>query len=111
MKKIPDPVATVGGKTGNVDMKKMEVASIGGVGALLAGFDFDARFAVVSFELSAVVKGNLKSEACVGNNISAGAKTILNSCSVGSKIFFENVKAKGPDGTIRSIPGVVIKVK
>ncbi len=111
VKKIPDPVATVGGKTGNVDMKKSELAAIGGVGALLAGFDFDAKFIVVSFELSAVVKGNLKSEPCVGNNISSAAKTILGSCSVGSKIFFDNVKAKGPDGTIRSIPGVTIKVK
>jgi gliding motility-associated protein GldM len=111
VKKIPDPVATVGGKSGNVDMKKMEIASIGGVGALLAGFDFDAKFIVVSFELSAVVKGNLKSEPCTGNNLSSAAKTILASANVGSKIFFENVKAKGPDGTVRSIPGVVIKVK
>jgi gliding motility-associated protein GldM len=111
VKKIPDPVATVGGKTGNVDMKKSELNAIGGVGALLAGFDFDAKFIVVSFELSAVVKGNLKSEPCSGNNLSSNAKTILSSCSVGSKIFFDNVKAKGPDGTIRSIPGVVIKVK
>jgi hypothetical protein len=65
----------------------------------------------VSFELSAVVKGNLKSEPCSGNNLSSAAKTILGSCSVGSKIFFDNVKAKGPDGTIRNIPGVTIKVK
>ncbi len=111
VKKIPDPVATVGGKTGNVDMKKSELNGIGGVGALLAGFDFDAKFIVVSFELSAVVKGNLKSEPCSGNNLSSAAKTILGSCSVGSKIFFDNVKAKGPDGTIRNIPGVTIKVK
>ena len=111
VKKIPDPVAKVGGKTGNVDMKKSELASIAGVGAELAGFDFDAKFIVVSFELSAVVKGNLKSEVCSGNNLSSGAKAVLSSCGVGSKIFVDNVKAKGPDGTIRSIPGVTIKVK
>ncbi len=111
VKKIPDPVAKVGGKTGSVDMKKSELASIGGVGAELAGFEFDAKFIVISFELSAVVKGALKSEPCSGNNLSAGARTILSSAGVGSKIFVENVKAKGPDGTIRSIPGVTIKVK
>jgi len=111
VKKIPDPVAKVGGKTGNVEMKKAELAAIGGVGAELAGFDFDARFTVVSFELSAVVKGALKSEPCQGNNLSGSAKQILSSAGVGSKIFIENVKAKGPDGTIRSIPGVTIKVK
>ena len=65
----------------------------------------------MSFELSAVVKGNLKSEACTGNNLSSGAKAVLASAGVGSKIFVDNVKAKGPDGTIRNIPGVTIKVK
>ncbi len=111
VKRIPDPVAKVGGKTGNVDVKKLELGAIGGVGAELAGFDFDARFVVISFELSAVVKGALKSVVCPGNSLSGEARAILSSAGVGSKIFFENVKAKGPDGTVRSIPGVTLKVK
>ncbi|MBK6523513.1 MAG: hypothetical protein IPG08_15010 [Sphingobacteriaceae bacterium] len=111
VKKIPDPVAKVGGKSGNVDMKKIELSSIGGVVADLPGFDFDAKFVVTSFELTAVVKGVLKSEACSGNSLSGGARQILATAGVGSKIFIENVKAKGPDGSIRNIPGVTIKVK
>jgi gliding motility-associated protein GldM len=111
VKRIPDPVAKVGGKTGNVDVKKIEVGAIGGVGAELAGFDFDARFVVVSFELSAVVKGALKSVVCSGNSLNGEARGILSSAGVGSKIFFENVKAKGPDGSIRNIPGVTLKIK
>jgi len=111
VKKIPDPVAKVGGKSGNVDMKKIELGSIGGVVADLPGFDFDAKFVVTSFELTAVVKGVLKSEACSGNSLSGGARQILATAGVGSKIFIENVKAKGPDGSIRNIPGVTIKVK
>jgi gliding motility-associated protein GldM len=111
VKKIPDPVAKVGGKTGNVEVKKVELGQIGGVGAELAGFDFDAKFVVISFELSAVVKGALKSVACPGNSVNSEARSILSSAGVGSKIFFENVKAKGPDGTIRNIPGVTLKVK
>lgn len=111
VKKIPDPVAKVGGKTGSVEVKKSELAAIGGVGAELAGFDFDAKFIVSSFELSAVVKGALKSVSCPGNSLNAEARQILSSAGVGSKIFFENVKAKGPDGTVRSIPGVTLKIK
>lgn len=111
VKRIPDPVAKVGGKTGNVDVKKIELGAIGGVGAELAGFDFDARFVVTSFELSAVVKGALKSVVCPGNSLTSEARSILSSAGVGSKIFFENVKAKGPDGSVRNIPGVTLKVK
>lgn len=111
VKRIPDPVAKVGGKSGNVEMKKVELASIGGVIADLPGFDFDAKFVVTQFELSAVIKGQLKSAVCPGNQLSGEARNILSQAGVGSKIFFENVKAKGPDGTIRNIPGVIIKVK
>ncbi|MDZ4665893.1 MAG: GldM family protein, partial [Bacteroidota bacterium] len=111
VKKIPDPVAKVGGKSGNVDMKKIELSSIGGVVADLPGFDFEAKFVVTSFELTAVVKGVLKSEVCSGNSLSSAARQILATAGVGSKIFIENVKAKGPDGSIRNIPGVTIKVK
>jgi gliding motility-associated protein GldM len=111
VKKIPDPVTKVGGQSGNVDMKKVQLSQIGGVIADLPGFDFDAKFVVTSFELSAVVKGALKSVPCSGNQLSGEARSILAAAGVGSKIFFENVKAKGPDGSVRNIPGVTIKVK
>ena len=111
VKKIPDPVTKVGGQSGNVDMKKVQLSQIGGVIADLPGFDFDAKFVVTSFELSAVVKGALKSVPCTGNQLNGEARAILQSAGVGSKIFFENVKAKGPDGSVRNIPGVTIKVK
>jgi len=92
-------------------MKKIQLSQIGGVIADLPGFDFDAKFVVTSFELSAVVKGALKSVPCSGNQLSGEARSILAAAGVGSKIFFENVKAKGPDGSVRNIPGVTIKVK
>lgn len=111
VKKIPDPVAKVGGVSGNVDMKKVNLSTIGGVVADLPGFDFEAKFIVTSFELTAVVKGVLKSEVCSGNSLSSAARQILSTAGVGSKVFIENVKAKGPDGSIRNIPGVTIKVK
>lgn len=111
VKKIPDPVTKVGGQSGNVDMKKVQLSQIGGVIADLPGFDFDAKFVVTSFELSAVVKGALKSVVCSGNQLNGEARAILSSAGVGSKIFFDNVKAKGPDGSVRNIPGVTIKVK
>jgi gliding motility-associated protein GldM len=111
VKKIPDPVTKVGGQSGNVDMKKVQLGQIGGVIADLPGFDFDAKFVVTTFELSAVVKGALKSVVCVGNQLNGEARSILATAGVGSKIFFDNVKAKGPDGSVRNIPGVTIKVK
>jgi len=113
VKKIPDPSAKLGGKLcqGIMDFKKMELASIGGVGAEIPGFDFDVKFPVQSFLFSANVKGIIKEFPCNGPNLSAEAKGVLQSLNSGGKAFFENIKVKAPDGTIRTLPTVSLKVK
>lgn len=113
VKKIPDPVCKLGGKPANgvLEFKKVELAAIGGVGADLPGFDFDVKFPVVSFVFSANVKGNIKEFTCNGPNLSAEAKSVLQALGPGGKAFFENVKVKAPDGTIRTLPTASLKVK
>jgi gliding motility-associated protein GldM len=112
VKALPPPVATVGGQTGTIDMKKSQLSTIGGVGATAPGFDFKANFVVLSFEITGSIKGQTKIASCQGNSLSADAKQILSGAGIGSKIFIDGIKVKGPDGKISSnIPGVVIKVK
>ncbi len=111
VKKIPDPVAAVAGKKGTTDIKKIEVGGIGGVQALLEGFDFQANFLVVSYELTAIIKGSPYVATGQGPGLTSEMKAKLGQITTGGKIFIDNVKAKGPDGTIRSIPGVTLKVK
>ena len=111
VKKIPDPVAAVGGKKGTSDIKKIDVAGIGGISAPLEGFDFQANFIVISYELTAIIKGTPYVASGTGPSLTQEMKTKLSQVSTGGKIFIDNVKAKGPDGTIRSIPGVTLKVK
>jgi gliding motility-associated protein GldM len=111
VKRIPDPVTMVGGKKGTAEIKKMEVGGIGGVLAKLEGFDFEANFVVISYEFTAVVKGNPIVATGNGNQLTQDMKTALGKVSTGSKVFIDAVKAKGPDGSVRSIPGVTLKVK
>jgi gliding motility-associated protein GldM len=111
VKRIPDPVAAVGGKKGTAEIKKVEVSSIGAVLAKLEGFDFEANFVVISYDFTAVVRGTPVALSCSGNQLTSEMKTALGKVSTGSKIFIDNVKAKGPDGSVRNIPGVTLKVK
>jgi gliding motility-associated protein GldM len=111
IKRIPDPVTKVGGKKGTAEIKKIEVGGIGGILAQLEGFDFEANFVVISYEFTAVVKGTPVVATGVGNQLSPEMKAALGKVSTGSKVFIDNVKARGPDGTIRNIPGVTLKVK
>jgi gliding motility-associated protein GldM len=112
VKPLPPPIATVGGVSGSVDMKKTQLATIGGVGANAPGFDFKANFVVLAFEITGSVKGQTRVATCQGNTLSADAKAILSGAGIGSKIFIDGIKVKGPDGKITSnCPGVTIKVK
>ncbi|MBK6834284.1 MAG: gliding motility protein GldM [Bacteroidetes bacterium] len=113
VKRIPDPVAKVGGKLANgpMSMSKMELAAFGGIVADIPGFEFDARFKVISFKVAASVKGKYQEESCSGPNLSSGAKTMISNLSSGSKLFLDEIKASGPDGSVRNIPPVSIKVK
>ncbi|MBP7808774.1 MAG: hypothetical protein KA163_05745 [Bacteroidia bacterium] len=113
VKKIPDPTPKLGGRLvqGIADYKKIELASIAGVGAEVPGFDFDVKFPVVSFIFSANVKGNLKEFTCTGPNLSAEAKQVLQSLGIGGKAYFEDIKVKAPDGSIRKLATASLKVK
>lgn len=111
VKRIPDPVAAIGGKKGFSEIKRVDVGGIGAVAAKLEGFDFEANFIVTSFEFTAIVKGQPVSYNGSGPAMTSDMKAALGKVATGSKIFIDNVKAKGPDGSLRSIPGVTLKVK
>jgi len=111
VKKIPDPVPSVAGKKSGMEIKKSEAQGIGGVLALLEGFDFQANFVVVSYEFGATIKGTYVTANGTGPSLTSEMKGFLQKVSTGSKIFFDGVKARGPDGTIRNIGTLSLKVK
>lgn len=111
IKRVPDPVAYVGNIKGDGLMTKGELLAASGVFARMEGFDFDLSFSVVSFVMSMNVNGVFVEKKGVGPAITAEMKTMLQGAKPGNKVFFEQVTVKGPDGSIRKIPGVNIKVK
>lgn len=116
VKRVPDPVCYVGGKKGDFIISKAELTAIEGVDVKLENFDYDLKFDVVSFDITANTESkdakgqyNLASETSNSNRLSDGQKRLIK--LVVDKIYIENVKVKGPDGTIRSISGVTLTIK
>lgn len=107
IKRIPDPIAILGGKRGGVIAANAFRAQMGPV-ALLENFDFQARYEIVSFDFSyqpkrkdyvgpLPVTGTLFS----GNpTVSTYVKTLA---AIGDRVYIDNIKARGPDGSIRAI--------
>jgi gliding motility-associated protein GldM len=111
IKRIPDPYPVIAGKKGGsavANELKVQDAII----ARLDNFDFDAKFSVTSFTVTYLPRRGDPEEAqsnsqyLSGPNASASVSAIMAKLKPGDKIFFENIKAIGPDKTPRSIGSV-----
>jgi hypothetical protein len=76
----------------------------------MENFEFDLRFEIISYVVSATIKGNVVEQECRGPGLSGNAKKILNEMKSGQKLYIEKIKAKGPDGSIRDLGTVALKL-
>lgn len=106
---VPDPYATVGGKRGG-PINKAELLSASFVKAQLDNFVFDLTFPVVSFSVSVTVGGYTEDVVAQGANITPQQKNLIQQLQKGSRVYFENIKAKAPDGSIRNLGTVGFKI-
>ena len=111
LKRVPDPVAYLGNLKADGFMTKVELQGVSGIFARMENFDFDLKFRVVSFEMSLLVDGKWNVLQANGPSLTQEMKSALAKVLVGDKVLFHKVIVKGPDGTIRKIPGVMIDVK
>lgn len=110
VKKVPSPLASFAGVTGDGVASKGELSAAGGVIPKLEDFVFDLKFPVVSWVLSMNINGVFVDEPAQGPNKTGKMSEMISRAKPGSKILIEQVKVQAPDG-IRKIPGCVIKVK
>ena len=75
---------------------------------------FEMKFDVISFTLSHFVNSgenkDLVSYAANGNRFNQNMITAVEKSPAGSKIFIEDIKVKGTDGTVRQMSSIVIKL-
>ena len=111
VKRIPDPYPTVAKSRGGAIAANAVKAQLA-VFAPLDNFDFDAKFEVTSFDLFYQPKRGDPKEASARNKYLSGpqvesdVKDIIESLKPGDRLFIENIKARGPDNTTRSIGNI-----
>ncbi len=110
VKPIPDPVAKVAGKSGGKIKKNLLLAQRG-VSAVLENFDFDLKFKIKSFTVSTIVKGYTVDKQSKNANFTRDQKRMIRGTRRNQKVYIEEIKAVGPDGTTRNLPTIVFKIK
>ena len=106
---VPDPVAKVAGKRGGpIDKKILLEQNV--IVADIENFDFDISFEIVEFTVFTVVKGYAKEYKSNSNKITPEQKELFKQMKEGTPLYFQDIKCKGPDGSIRSLATMNFRV-
>ena len=111
IKRVPDPVPEVLGMSGgDIDKARLQAAMT--VDVKMKDFDFDLSFKVTSFTIRAQVGSDILSETIKSNRINQQVnQNIFSKVEKGSIVYFEDIKAVGPDGKPRNLGTLKFVVK
>jgi gliding motility-associated protein GldM len=107
VKRIPDPVAKIGGKMGGGMPASIFRAQLG-VAAVLENFDFDTKFTITGFDFSYQQKrGDYQGPFHMGDAYFKNeAAKYLQIAKPGDRVYIDNVRAVGPDKQPRALNGI-----
>lgn len=109
IKRVPDPIAKIGGIREGSMNKALLLAQMGVV-AEMESFDFDLNWRVSRFSVSTIRQGYQVEETSDSNLLTDKQKELIRGTARGQKVYFENIRAVGPGGTIRALGSITITI-
>lgn len=107
VKYFPDPTATVAGKVSGLVNTAVFKAQPGVLAKLDS--DFETMFKVTNFRFMYQPRvGDLQIVDVAGNRFNEACQVIMQRARAGDRVFFEGIKAVGPDKKVRSINPIVL---
>ncbi len=113
LRRVPDPVAKVGGQSGG-KMAKNELLLQTGVLAVLEDFLFDMKFTVTGFKvtvLSGGAGGYVKDEISRSARFTDDQKKLMSTATQNTRIIIEEITASGEDGIPRTLPSITFTIQ
>ena len=74
-------------------------------------FEFEIYYEVTGYTFATIVNGDWIPKNIRGNRFSDEMTSIIRNGKRKQKFFFENIQAKGPDGSIRSLNPINLELK
>jgi len=108
IKKVPDPVALIAGyKEGTINRNIL--AQVNAIEASMPqDFEFELSFRVISFKMT-TLSGSIVSELrSTSNRLTDEMKNRIRSANRGDRVWFEDIIARGPDGTERTLNAIIL---
>jgi hypothetical protein len=109
LKRVPDPIAKIGGKNEGFISRSLVLASPYLIPEMPVGFDFNLNYVVTSFSFGTFLSGDVIQRKVQGNSLTPEIVKIIQEGKKNQRIWFEDINVKGPDGD-RTISSVNLKV-
>jgi gliding motility-associated protein GldM len=110
VKNIPEPVAVFAGKN-NGGISKDNASKAEALGVELRDFSWDLKFVITEFTFL-ISKDNKDMEIkSKGNKLTDEMKSYLADFKRGQFIVFKDIKALGPDGRVKNLNPVMLKIE
>jgi gliding motility-associated protein GldM len=108
---VPDPVAKVNGIKISGPIQKNVFLAQSGVVAEMENFEFDLAFKVTEFKVNTLIGGFLSEKASKSNKFTDEQFSLIKQTSKNQKVYIEDIKAVGPDGSIRQLGNITLIIK
>lgn len=111
VRRVPDPVAYIANtREGNVSSAALIAA--GGLIPRMDGFEFDLNFSISSFTfVMSVPGGDVQEARSNSNRLTPEMTQMLQRARRGQRVWFENITARGPDGSTRQLSPIALRIQ
>lgn len=110
VKRVPTPTAEIAGQMdGQIDKNRLLAA--GAIIPNMRDFEFEIYYEVTGYTFATIINGDWIPKNVRGNRFNEEIQGIIRNGKRNQKFFFENIQAKGPDGSIRSLNAVNLELK
>ncbi len=111
IRRVPDPVAYIANtREGNASAAALVAA--GGIIPRLENFEFDMNFTISSFTfLMTVPGGDIQEARSNTNRLTPEMTQMLQRARRGQRVWFENITARGPDGSTRQLAPIALRIQ
>lgn len=110
IKKLPTPTAFVGNNSNThvyiskADLLKNPQVEINSISPI------DEKLEIISFSVAIKVNSDVIKKEVIGNAFSEDIIILIKSLQEGSKLYIEDIKVKGPEGEIRLLSPIVLRI-
>ncbi|MDR1405843.1 MAG: hypothetical protein LBI89_01385, partial [Prevotellaceae bacterium] len=109
VKDLPIPSPRLEGIT-TKSAAKGDLMASQGIFAEMKDFDFDLKYRVVSFRVSATIQGYLEDKDSSSQLFTEEQKQLFNRVRSGQLVAFTDIIARGPNGNVE-LPDLIVKVR